>query len=349
MDSFGYFMLIVFGVVVLAGIIFFTMRKSDNEDNSAAADYAAGLNYLVSGDRTMALKKLREAARKNTENVDAYIKIGDILRDGGHVEQAIKVHGDLVVRTNLNTAEQMLILRSLEADFEAKDHYDAALKILEKIYKLQKNDLWAREQELRIHETRKDWKKAEEVYRLLAKQKNLNDSSKIAAYRVETGRQFLADGKKKDAREAFKDAIKVDAGHYPAYSELCEIFVGEDKKDDAYQTLVKFVETNPDNAAQAFKRMQELRFEIGDYGQIESVYENVITKSPENWEAYLALADIKDKKGEYDQAIQLSREVIGKKPEFQKAKESLVRYLHNSGNDKAAVEQALALFDEQAS
>lgn len=114
------------------------MRRPASRESDAAGDYAAGLNYLVSGETNLALEKLKSTVRKDTDNIDAYIKIGDILRENGKVDQAIKVHRDLTARTSLSLADQLLILRSLEADFEQKQAYDSALKVLEKIYELKK-------------------------------------------------------------------------------------------------------------------------------------------------------------------------------------------------------------------
>lgn len=345
MESLLYFLLVVFIVGALAALLFFTTRSSGSRETDAAADYAAGLNYLVSGDSMLALDKLKDAVRKNTENIDAYIKIGDILRENGQTDQAIKVHRDLTARTSLSLAQQLLILRSLEADFEAKEAYDSALKVIEKIYELKKDDLWAREKELHLYEAKEDWEKAEAVFRKLAKQKITSDNAKLASYRVEVGRQCMKALKAKEAREAFRQAIKVDENYFPAYSELSENYLQENRPEDALETLKKFVQANPDDAAKAFARIRELLFSIGEFGEIENVYTQVISNSPENWAAYLALAEIKEKKGDTESAINLCQQILQKNPDFKKAREYLVRYFHRQGNDELAVEQALALFN----
>lgn len=345
MESLLYFLLVVFGVIVLAAVLFFTTRSPAQKESDAAADYAAGLNYLVSGEMGLAMEKLKDAVRKNTDNIDAYLKIGDILRESGKVDQAIKIHRDLTARTSLSLAQQLLILRSLETDFEAKASYESALKVIEKIYELKKDDLWARERELRIHEAKKDWEQAEIVYRKLAKQKNKSDESKLAYYRVEVGRQFMNVQKAKEAREAFRQAIKIDKKYFPAYLELCENYVDENRPADALNVLKKFVQNNPSDAAKAFGKIRELLFTIGEFGEIENVYGQVISDSPENWDAYLALAEIKDKKGEIEKAVELCQQILQKNPDYKKAREYLVRYYHRQGNDGIAVEQALALIN----
>lgn len=347
MESVLYFFIVILAIALLAALLFFTLRSPSNRESDAAGDYAAGLNYLVSGEENLALEKLKSAVRKNTDNIDAYIKIGDILRESGKIDQAIKVHRDLTARTSLTLAQQLMILRSLEADFEAKQAYDSALKVLEKIYELKKDDVWAREKELQIHEAQENWEKAEAVYRKLAKQKDQTDTKKLASFRVEIGRHCTKSGKNKDARDAFRQAIKIEPSYYPAYHELSENYLREDRPSDALNILKKFAQTNPDEAAKAFEKIRELLFTIGEFGEIENVYSQVISDSPDNWEAYLALAEIKEKKGEMEGAIELCQQILHKNPDSKKAREQLVRFYHRQGNDRLAVEQALAIFNAE--
>ena len=58
--------------------------------------------HAMVGDKKRALEKLRLAAIKDTSNIDAYLKIGDILRENGKVENAIKIHRQLTVRKGLS-------------------------------------------------------------------------------------------------------------------------------------------------------------------------------------------------------------------------------------------------------
>lgn len=345
MEGLAFFLFIVAAVIALAALLFFSTRQSAQKDTDAAADYAAALNYLVSGDHQMALKKLKDTVRKNTDNLDAYIKIGDLLREDGQIERAIKVHRDLTARTSLTAAEQIQILRSLEEDFEARGSFESALQVIQKIYELRKEDLWALEKELRLCEKSGDWKAAEDVYKKLAKHRGVSENARLASYRVEFGKKLMREGKQKEAREAFREAIKADPTHYAAYAQLSENYLHEDRQQDALEALKKFVQANPDDAVKAFTGMKELLFSIGEFSEIENVYSQVITDSTDNWDAYLALAEIKEKKGDLDRAIELCQQVLQRNPDYHKARASLVRYYHRSGKDHLAVEQALALIN----
>ncbi len=69
---------IVISNIILAGIYYFLKRPKRKGCN---VEYTTALNYLIIGEKKKALEKLREAVRLNTGNIDAYIKIGDVLRE----------------------------------------------------------------------------------------------------------------------------------------------------------------------------------------------------------------------------------------------------------------------------
>lgn len=346
-DTTIFYPLLVLGLLILASILFFFSRRPRRSGQDAAADYAAGLNYMVSGDLQMALRKLRDAVRKDTERIDAYLKIGDILRELGNHDQAIKVHRDLTARLNLDPVQHVQILRALVLDYAAKKSYEQALGVIQQIFALKKDDLWAREKELQLYEELGDWNRAAESYKRLSKIKDGVQKSRLALYRVEMGKKLARAGNERDARATFREAMKLDPRCAAAYLEMSESYIREQRPQDALNTLKKFLQAAPEKAALAFESIKELLFTIGEFGEIENVYNQVIARSPENWRAYLALAEIKDKKGELDEAISLCQTILQRNPDYTPARECLVRYYHRSEKTNLAIEQALALINSR--
>ncbi len=341
------FLIIIVGLFIVAALAFFITRRSGKQDDDAATDYAAGLSYLVSGEKERALDKLRQAVRKDTTNIDAYLKIGDILRDMGQVDQAIKVHKSLTARTSLRPSQRLQILRSLVDDYEARKNFKLALETVQQLLQIKKDDLQAREKELEIYEALGDWSKAASVYKTVAKLKGSEDKSRLALYRVEMGKQHVAAGNEKEARTAFREAIKIYPQCTEAHLELCESYIRSERNNDALETIKKFVQAAPNAASKALHRIKDMLFEIGEFGEIGNIYNQVISKSPENWQAFLALAELHEKKGEIDQAIEVCQRVLQRNPDYVPAREHLVRYYHRDGQDILAVEQALAMINSK--
>ncbi|KAA3616170.1 MAG: hypothetical protein DWQ05_10505 [Calditrichaeota bacterium] len=337
------------GVIVLAGLSFISWKRKPKKENDAAADYAAGLNYLLEDDVTMALRKLRDTVQKDTTNIDAYIKIGDILRENGNSEQGIKIHRDLTARTTLSEVQRMQVFRSLVADYEKLERLDLALKMISKIWEIKPDDLWAKEKQLQIFENLGQWEDAAGAYKSLAKIKGNLNKAKLATYKINMGKKFAANNKEKDARLAFREAFKIDKQSADAYIGLSDSYMREKRPQDALNTLKKFVQNAPDQASAAFQPIKDLLYQLGEFGEIENIYNQVITQSPENWEAYMHLARLKVKKGHLDQAIDICQNVLQLNPEYAPAREHLIRYYHRSGKDLLAVEQAIALINNRES
>ena len=57
---------------------------------------------MVRGDTRTALSHLRDVVKQDTNHIDAYLQMGDILREEGNAEAAIKIHQSLTVRPNLS-------------------------------------------------------------------------------------------------------------------------------------------------------------------------------------------------------------------------------------------------------
>ncbi|MFQ5602908.1 MAG: tetratricopeptide repeat protein [bacterium] len=346
MDLAVLLLFIIIGAATALLVLFIFKRKPESSIDTAATDYAEGLNLLLAGDREGALLKLKEAVKKNSRNIDAYLKIGDMLRESGQIEKAINVHKYLTVRRGLNSKEIESISCSLAQDYQAAKDYDRALEVLNRTLEGNKNLTWAHEMKLRIFEQKEEWDSAFQVYREFMKNKNHYDPGRLALYKVQKGLQLIDKGKEKEAQNCFKDAIKTAPTSPPAYIYLADLHKKNNQNSEALKILRQFMEKAPEQSYLAFARIKELLYEGGKYGEIQNVYYDIIEKQPENHMARLALAENFEKKGELEKAIEMCLAVLEKDAAHKLAKKYLVRLYHKSGDNDKAVEQALNLIDE---
>src|SRR5438128_684057 len=82
---------------------------------------------LFRGDNEEALLAFAETVRIDTDNVDAYIHIGNLLRERGEPARAINVHRELTVRSGLTTAQERTVRESLVLDLIALGRADQAV------------------------------------------------------------------------------------------------------------------------------------------------------------------------------------------------------------------------------
>ncbi len=282
--------------------------------------YVSGLTSLIDGEYQQALDKLRNVVRRDTENVDAYILIGDILRQMDASESAIKVHRDLLVRPNLSSTQRRKILVSLAKDYEKNEQYRWALSTCDTLLDLNKKDAWTWKFKLKLYEHIGDWQGAFDTLRKHVDMPKAEKAVRLGLYKVEQGLQLAAMQREHDARLAYREALKQNSTCTPAFIELFESYIREKREKDALKELKKFVQSEPECACVALEELKNILFDIGAYGDLEKYYLQIIQNRPALKAPYISLAEIYEKKGELNQAITYCNKVLEKEENFLPAK-----------------------------
>ena len=103
---------IVTGGVTVYVLNYKPMRKSKVKDL-----YAEGLDLLITGRRKSAYKNFQDIIQKDSDNIKAYLRLGQVLREGGNPPQALKIHRGLLYRRDLTHYEQIELHKNLALDF----------------------------------------------------------------------------------------------------------------------------------------------------------------------------------------------------------------------------------------
>jgi lipopolysaccharide biosynthesis regulator YciM len=308
-------LILIAALAVLVGIYYFLRVYQPAKPAERYSPYAQGLNYIIAGDLDKAREKLIEAVRKDSENLDAYLKLGSIMREKGQVVSAIKVHQSLTVRTDLKPAERCEILKELALDYEKARALRRAAEFADKILAISPDHLWALQFRIKLAEALQDWSNAYE----LARRENAVSGKKnpvmLALYKVEEGRQLMDQGKGKEGRVKCREAIKLDRTNAHAYLTLAQSYINEDREEDAVKELKNFLEANPEQGYLAYDLLENLYFNLGRFGELELLYRQINEKRPDDLHAAQALARFLRKKGEIEGALDVCRSALEKHPE----------------------------------
>ncbi len=341
--------IVVFFVILIAALTigaFMILRRNPEGSEDATTLYAEGLNFLLAGEKEQALKKLRETVKKDSQNIDAYLKIGDILLDQGQPARAVNVHKYLTVRQGLSPKQRQAILKSLARDYLVAGEYSNALGVLEKALADDRNASWAREMKVEIFEMQHDWPKAFQAFKELQPKNGELRKRKLAYYKTQEGMQLLDEEHEKEAQARFKDAVKIDPQYPAAYLYLAESYRKSERWPDALKILKEFVVKVPTHAHLAFNRIEELMYEGGVYNEVEGLYLDLIDKQADNLTIRLALAENYERKGENKKATAICLEILDQDQDHARARKNLVRLYHKAGKDDEALTLALELIDE---
>ncbi len=337
---------VILSAAIAVVAILLSRRNTGDTGDEATSHYTDGLNHLLAGRKSEALEKFRATVKQDSTNVDAYIKVGDVLRELGQPERAITVHKHLTVRTGLSPKQRQQILQCLATDYQVAKQFDNALSVLDQVLHDDRAADWAREMKLGILEAQEEWELAFQVCTELGRRNGRPRKARLALYKVHEGIKCQSAEQVKDARLRFRESIKIDPEGPPGYIYLADSYKSEGSTGEALKTLKEFVKKVPDQSFLALDRIKHLMYEGGIYSEISGFYEQLLRQHPENLSLRLALAENYEKKGDYQRAIDGCQEVLQKDPGNKEARKALIRLYHNAGDDDEALRIALELIDE---
>ena len=169
---------IIFFIIIISAILFYMAIKIFYKKNSniIPVEYLQSMNYLLSEQHDKALDTFMSMVSVSQDNAETHIILGNLFRNRGEVDRAIRIHQNLIARPELTLAIRQQCLTELAKDYLKAGFLDRAELIFAKLSK-EINDpilvlLYLKE----IYELEKEWQKAIEVS-LKIQAKNQEDLS----------------------------------------------------------------------------------------------------------------------------------------------------------------------------
>ena len=267
---------------------------------------------MVRGDTRTALSHLRNVVKQDTNHINAYLQMGDILRGEDNAQAAIKIHQSLTVRPNLSNEIKRDIHKSLALDFKQLGHITKAMGEAEMVLKLDRKNLWANEFLLKIFEQQREWDKAMQTTKAIQKLKQSRDPSQIARFLVYQGMEKLEKGQLKEAESQFQKAVKTSPEFGLPYLRLGDVFAENRDLVKAIENWEKFALLNPAEGRLVYSKIESALFDLGRFSEVEKFYERILEKDPSNLNALTKLANVLEEKGEHNNALNLVEDALSK-------------------------------------
>ena len=301
---------------------------------------------MVEGENRRAVEMFKEAVRHNSENIDAYIKLGVILRNEKLYKNAIRIHKDLLLREKVSSENQTEIKYNLALDYLQSDSTDKALAFFEGIKTDKKYGSAIINFLLEIYEKNNEWDKAIETLKSTAFLKSDEGKQKHAYYKVKKGEKVDKSGNGKDARILYKDAIKIDPKCSSAYLQIGDSYIKEDRSSDAINIWTDFCEKVPESAHLVFDRLEKAWYEKGQFSKTEELYSSILEKDENNIHVIIRLAAIYGKKGDFKQALRILNDAQKKEVLQDLVNFEIAKVLYENGQYKESSKQAIQLAEK---
>jgi lipopolysaccharide biosynthesis regulator YciM len=335
---------IIVAVVALLALIVWRGRRSARARRvEEESPYEKGLNALISGDRPAALRHLAQAVREDPRNIDAYIRLGNLLRERGQIRQATQVHRELLVKRRLPEPTRVEIVKNLALDLAEARRWPEVIEHIRSLPRPERSDLRMLRLARDAYEATGDLDQAVQAHKEILKATSSTAEPPVGVFRAQAALGALARGDRDRARAGFLAAIKESPEAVLANLHLGDMAAEEDDLERATAYWMKIVTDRPDCAHLVFERLEKAYFELGDFGRMVGIYEDVVSRSPSSVHALVGLSRMLERKGDVDDAVGVAREAIKHEGETLAGHLRLLQLLVGDGRFEEAARLAESL------
>lgn len=258
----------------------------ERKSSQRSRNYAAGINFLLSEQPDKAVDLFIDLLQVDTDTIDTHLALGNLFRQRGEVDRAIRIHQNLVARCLDSTEQQNLSMLELARDFIAAGLLDRAENVL--ISLLNDDDLAddARKMLLQIYEQLNEWQKAIDIAEKLSSK---NHHKVVAHYYCQLAEADLSLSDFKAAETRLKRALKADPLCVRAEILFSHVHIKQQHYDAAIKHIDRIPELSSAFASEAWKLLLQCKSNIDEHS-LASILVRWLEKT-QNTTIALALAD----------------------------------------------------------
>ncbi len=170
--------------------------------------YFRGLSYVLANETDKAVAEFVKVAQVNTTTAEIYLALGQLYRNSGEVERAIRVHRDILLRPNLPDDIRQQTFFEIGLDYKKAGFLDRACRTFEELLEHTPTDQASRNQLSSIYVSMREWEKALSLHKGMPDARS--DTHIIAHLTTEVAKNHAHSGEKDKALALFKKAIRLD-------------------------------------------------------------------------------------------------------------------------------------------
>ena len=189
-------------------------RQEQRKDISVR--FVQGINYLLSEEPDKALDVFLNYPDIDEYTASTFLLLGNLFRNRGEINRALRIHQNLVARSDLSKAQRASAMLALGEDFFAAGLLDRAESVFTELLKDDPKNADACEPLRNIYEQLHEWDKAIEITQCLQQRGKVDRSRLIAHYYCELATQEL----QKQNLFRVEETIKKAAKAYPASARV---------------------------------------------------------------------------------------------------------------------------------
>jgi lipopolysaccharide biosynthesis regulator YciM len=214
------------------------------ESRALPSSYFRGLNFLINQQPDKAIEAFIEVVKVDQQTVELHFALGSLFRRRGEVERAIRMHQNLVDRTDLGSEQRLHAMYELAQDYLKAGLLDRAEEIFTQLLGTQ-FERQALKFLLEIYEQEKDWSKAIDIARRLDPAADKTAQRDMAQFHCELAQVEMVHGRRDAARRFLEEALVANRKCVRAYILLGDLALAEGRPEEAVDAWKRIEAQNP--------------------------------------------------------------------------------------------------------
>ncbi|MBZ2169957.1 lipopolysaccharide assembly protein LapB [Marinobacter sp. F4216] len=301
-------------------------RKSISDESSVRER----LQFLFTNYSDQAVDNFVQSLAVNKDTVSLHLSIGSHFRLKGETERAILIHQNLLARPDLPSRFSPQVTLELAKDYLNAGLLDRAEALLQELMGDREYGQRSALQLIEVYQQEKEWHKAADVARTLAKAGADPSVSKSLAYiTCELADEAFREDDRWSVQKLCKEALEYDPSCVRATLILMKLQIRQGNFRDASNQSLKVFDQNPEFGPEAVDRLMRLENEHGDVGRLGRKLRKLYERYPST-SLLLALADSVERSSGRPAAIELLRQELEVRPSVR----GLLRLVALAGYEK---------------
>jgi lipopolysaccharide biosynthesis regulator YciM len=253
-----------FGLGWLAARI--DIKQLLSESRNLPRSYFRGLNFLLNEQPDKAIEAFIEVVKVDPQTVELHFGLGSLFRRRGETERAIRMHKNLLERSDLGQEQRLHAMLELGQDYLKAGLLDRAEEVFLKL-KSSPHRTEARKFLLEIYQQEKDWLKAIGIARELEKDLGQSSQKEIANYYCELAMTETTHSRPDEAKRHIEEALAAHRKCVRANIILGDLAAAAGDQAGAIEAWKRIEQQNPTYLALVAQRLLESHRVLGRTGE----------------------------------------------------------------------------------
>jgi lipopolysaccharide biosynthesis regulator YciM len=320
-------------------------RRRRRQPTDADEAARSALLAVLDRDDARAEELLEAGIRLDSSGVEPYLALARFYRMRGEIGRAIRIHQNLLLRRDLDSEQTATCLADLAADFRQGGFLQRAIASYEEVLARDPKHQGALRALVALLGDARDFPRALEMQRRLAKLERSDGSAEEARLWVDMAEAAQAEGKLDEARRAVKKALRRNARSVRAWLVLGGLESESGNAKAALAAWKKVPELDGRSGGLVFARIESAYAASGRPQEFEGYLRALLEQREDDGRARLALARALATRGEIEEALAELRRLLERDPENLEARAVVGRLLLSERRDAEATKEYAELLD----